>query len=297
MPLLICLVVAVCLMVFPTFRCAVSHPVLVVKNAVPDFVRFIRLRLWRNYKTGELNIYCGYFGKGKTLSAVHKVVSVYNRYDGLTVWDDARKKFVTQKILVLSNVNLTIPYRPLESLGQIVALSKLLQETDTKNDTLTCMIVLLDELSVQLNSRSFKDNIDAYFLNTMMCCRHYHISFYGTAQRFGHVDKMMRDVTNVVIQCDKLWRFQRQSVYDAWELEQAQSPALVRPLFRTCWFVQNADYAAYDTLAVVGNLAKKYKEGDMLTEAEVLAKQQPMTASLDSVTQPSRLLRKRRKTK
>lgn len=42
----------------------------------------------------------------------------------------------------------------------------------------------MDELSVQMNSRSFKDNFNAYFLNTLLCCRHYHISFYGSAQRF-----------------------------------------------------------------------------------------------------------------
>lgn len=297
MAILVLVIFVFCLLAFPTFRCAVSHPILVVKNGVPDLINYIRLRMWRNYQTGELNVYCGYFGKGKTLSAVHKVVGVYNKYNDLVIWDRSRKKFVTQKILVLSNVSLKIPYRPLESLGQIVALSQLLHKTDEENDTLTCLIVCLDELSVQMNSRSFKDNIDAYFLNTMMCCRHYHISFYGTAQRFGHVDKMMRDVTNVVIQCDKLWRFQRQSVYDAWELENAQSPALVKPLFTTCWFVCNEDYDAYDTLAVVGNLSKKYKEGDMLTEAEILANQAPTLANPDLVTQPSRMLRKQRKGK
>ena len=67
---------------------------------------------------------------------------------------------------------------------------------------MTVTIVAMDELSVQMNSRSFKDNFNAYFLNTLLCCRHYHISFYGSAQRFQHVDKLLRDVTHTVIQCN-----------------------------------------------------------------------------------------------
>ena len=51
-----------------------------------------------------------------------------------------------------------------------------------------------------------------------MTCRHHYISLYYTAQRFGHVDALLRQVTSY---CDKLWRFQRLKYYDAWELENA----------------------------------------------------------------------------
>lgn len=158
--------------------------------------------------------------------------------------------------------------------------------------TLTITIVCMDELSVQMNSRSFKDNINAYFLNTLMCCRHYHISFYGSAQRFQHVDKMLRDVTMNVVQCKKVWRFQFNSYYDGFQLENAQDPTLVRPLRRACWFVTDADYNAYDTLQVVDNLQKSFNENDMLTEAEILANQAaPAPVGMDAVT-PSRKAKK-----
>ena len=82
-------------------------------------------------------------------------------------------------------------------------------------------------------------------------------------------------------------------------LENAQDPNLVRPIRRTCWFVTDADYNAYDTLQVVDNLKKSFDEHDMLSEAEILANQAaPAPLGLDAVT-PSRKGRKiqREKTK
>ncbi len=65
---------------------------------------------------------------------------------------------------------------------------------------------------------------------------------------------------------------------------------------RGCWFVTNADYDAYDTLACVGNLTKAMKEGDMMTEAEILALQQnTQQSNMDAVSKPSRKWRRRQK--
>ena len=281
--------------VSPAFRCCVGHPLNSIRYAVLDLVEYFRMKYFNLCPTGALDIFCGYFGSGKTLSAVHKVVGLYNRYDGLTVWDRRQKKFVKQRILILSNVSLSVPYVPLEGLAQVVAASKVNAGYDDEHGTLTVTIVLMDELSVQMNSREFKSNFNAYFLNTLLCCRHYHISFYGTSQRFAHCDKLLRDVTHNVVQCKKIWRFQVLSWYDAWQLENAQNPELVQPVKISAWFVRNADYAAYDTLAVVGNLEKSFSEGDMLSEAEILANQVPGSGDLDRVTKPSRKLKRLRK--
>lgn len=290
------IVFGILLICWPEFRCIVLHPVSVPKYGYLDLLEYIRHKRSRLCSTGDLNIYCGYFGSGKTLSLVHKVVGLYERYNGLTVWCDRRKQWVTQRILILSNVTLSVPYVPLNSLAQIVAASKANTAYDDEHNTLTVTVCCMDELSLQMNSRSFKDNFNAYFLNCLLCCRHYHISFYGSAQRFQHVDKLMRDVTLNVIQCKKTWRLQRNSYYDAWEMENATNPDLIKPLRISCWFVRNKDYAAYDTLAVVDNLEKKFQEGDMLTEAEILQNQAPPApVGLDGISRPSRILKKIRK--
>lgn len=277
------------LVMFPTVRCAVSHPVALVVNGCRDIVQYYKHKEFNVCHTGELVAYTGLFGKGKTLSAVHRVVAAYHQYDGKKVWCPRRKKLVTQRVKVISNVKLNIPYEDFVSLEQIVLDAERKQAYDDANDTLTVTLVLGDEFSVQMNSRSFKTNIDPLFLNTILTCRHYYISLYYTAQRFSHVDALLRQVTSYVVECNKLWRFQRLNYYDAWEMENATSGQLLTPIARKCWFVLNKDYAAYNTLACVGNLKKSMKEGDMMSEDEILKLQQnTQQVNMDGVTKPSR---------
>lgn len=284
------------LVMFPTLRCAVFHPFAVIFNGIRDFRQYLAHREYNRCGTGELVAYTGLFGKGKTLSAVHRVVSAYNQYDGKPVWCPRRKKIVTQRVKIISNVALSVPYEDFVSLEQIVLAAERNQSFDDEHNTLTVTLVLGDEFSVQMNSRSFKTNIDPLFLNTILTCRHYYISLYYTAQRFGHVDALLRQVTSYVVECDKLWRFQRQSIYDAWDLENATNTQLIAPRSRTCWFVLNRDYQAYNTLACVGNLKKSMKAGDMMSEDEILKLQQnTQAANMDAVDKPSRRWKRRQK--
>lgn len=261
-------------------------------------IKHFKHKEFNSCHTGELVAYTGLFGKGKTLSAVHRVVSAYHQYDGKKVWCPRRHKMVTQHVKVISNVSLSIPYENFVSLEQVVLDAERKQAFDDENNTLTVTLVLGDEFSVQMNSRNFKNNIDPLFLNTILTCRHYYISLYYTAQRFGHVDALLRQVTSYVIECNKLWRFQRLSYYDAWELENATNTQLIKPLSRKCWFVRDRDYNAYNTLACVGNLKKSMKDGDMMTEAEILALQQnSQQSNMEVVTNPSRRWKKVHKPK
>lgn len=85
--------------------------------------------------------------------------------------------------------------------------------------------------------------------------------------------------------------------YDAFELENAADPTLIRPKRRFGWFIDDKAFNAYDTLACVDNLAKSCAEGDMLTETEILANQGNTGSDMDAVTSPSRkYIRARKKT-
>lgn len=285
------------LIAFPTIRCALTHPVSLTWYGCRDLYHYILHKQYNFCGTGELVAYTGLFGKGKTLSAVHRVVSAYDHYEGKPVWCPRRKKIVTQRVKVISNVALSIPYEDFVSLEQIVLDAERKQAYDDEHDTLTVTLVLGDEFSVQMNSRNFKTNIDPLFLNTILTCRHYYISLYYTAQRFGHVDALLRQVTSYVVECDKLWRLQRLAKYDAWDLENAASTQLVAPLVKSCWFVRDRDYEAYNTLACVGNLKKSMKAGDMMSEEEILKLQQnTQQVNMEGVAKPSkRWLRNRKK--
>lgn len=296
---LVVIVVSLALMwLFPVVRCTVFNVVPVLKNIPVDVFFYYRHKMYNLCKTGELIAYVGLFGKGKTLSAVHSITKKYKRYNDKLVWCMRRKCFVIQKIKVISNVELNIPYERFISLEQVILCAETNQLYDDENNTLTVTLVLGDEFSVQMNSRNFKSNIDPLFLNTLLTCRHYHISLYYTAQRFQHVDALLRQVTSYVLSCDKVWRYQQLSQYSAWEMENAANPALLKPQKRFCWFVKNSDYSAYDTLACVGNLKKSIQAGDMLTTEEILTLQCNQPANMQAVEKPSKgWMRTQRKTR
>ena len=117
---------------FPVVRCAVCHPVSLTIYGVKDLFQYFRNREYNFCGSGELVGYTGLFGKGKTLSAVHRVVGTYKAFDGKKVWCPRRRKIVTQKIKVISNVALKIPYEELKSLKQIVQAAKSQQDKELK---------------------------------------------------------------------------------------------------------------------------------------------------------------------
>lgn len=281
---------------FVPFRLVVQNPFATIYNAVKDVVFYFKHKKKNECPTGKIIAYTALFGGGKTLSVVHYVTSMFYRYNDVPVWDRDRKKFVTQKIHIISNVDLVgVPYEKFVSLEQIVRVADKFHEMDLENDTLTVTIVLGDEFSVQLNSREFKKNIDPLFLNTLLTCRHHHILLVYDAQRFNHVDALLRQVTLVVIECRKIWRFMVQYEFDAYEMENAVNPSLLTPKHCYGWFIRDRDYNAYDTLACVGNLKKSCESGDMLSEEEILNLQCNQGVNMEAVTTPSKEYRKARK--
>lgn len=104
-------------------------------------------------------------------------------------------------------------------------------------------------------------------------------------------------MTSYVIDCDKLWRFQRLKLYDAWDMENAANTKLLMPFSRRCWFVRERDHQAYNTMACVGNLKKAMKAGDMMSEEEILKLQQnTQEPNMEGIARPSRRwLRQKRK--
>ncbi len=260
--------------IFSVFiRTLLFNPFKTIYYSIRDLILYFKQHRYDNMETGKLICYTALFGGGKTLSCVHYVNSLYHRYNDKKIYDIDRKKWVTQKVHIISNVDLTIPYEKFTSLAQIVRVAERFRDMDNINDTLTCTIVLGDEFSVQMNSRSFKTNIDPLFLNTLLTCRHHHIMLIYNAQRFNHVDALLRQVTSYVVECKKVWRVVIQSTYDAYTLENTNDPQSLKPMGQNGWFVRDKDYALYDTLACVGNLKKSIDEGDMESEIEIINRQ------------------------
>lgn len=281
---------------FISFRVMVLHPVLTLTYAVRDIYRYFRQRKYDYYDAGLLNCYFAHFGRGKTLSAVHYVAAIFRRYNNKRVWDRGQKRFVKQKVHIISNVHLNgIPYEELASLSQVVCCAWKNKKIDEENGTRTVVLVLLDEASSQLNSRNFKSNIDADFLNTLITSRHFHMSLIYTSQKFHLVDALLRSVTQTCISCNKMWRIMVQNIYSADDLEHASDPTMVKPYAKKGWFIRDSDFALYDTLATVDKLKRAVESGDMMTEKEIMEMRGNMNPDNEAVVSRSRKFKRLRK--
>lgn len=278
------------------FRLLILHPIKSVRYAVHDIVLYFQHHDYDRYDGGLLNCYFAHFGGGKTLSVVQYVCWLFRRYNNKRVWDRGKKKFVLQKVHIISNVHLNgVPYEELCSLSQIVCCAWRNKEIDQKQDTRTVVLVLLDEASSQLNSREFKTNINADFLNTLITSRHFSMSILYTSQKFKLVDALLRSVTQRTIWCNKVWRFMVQYWYDADEMEYAQNPTLVKPYRRTGFFITDREYNAYDTLATVEKLKKSVDKNDMMSEKEILEMRGQLNPDMDMVTPTRKYMRRQKK--
>lgn len=258
------------LFVIVPFRVIFFHLIATISYTFRDLFLYVLRRSWNYAPVGFIYAFTGLFGQGKTLSSVNYVVRYFKRYNNKKVYDPFRKCWVTQYVNVLSNVKLSIPYVEFVSLKQIVNIASNVSAQNKKNNARFITIVFGDEFSVQLNSRNFKANLDPLTLATILTCRHHGICMLYTAQRFQHVDALLRQVTERVAECHKLWRIQCLTWYDGWKLENSVTVDKVKPVRRSGWFVRQRDYEQYDSIATVKNLIADYKAGNLFSEQKIL---------------------------
>jgi len=298
MILLIMIGIIMLLIAFPAVRCGLMHPIGVLFYLVADTYEYFRYKKYNDCPYGLINVFTGLFGDGKTLTVVHLVVCfLYMKYDGKKVYDKKRKKFVTQRINIISNVTLSVPHTKFVSMEQVATVAEDREKYDAEHDTRTVTIVLGDEFSSQMNSREFRSNFNMEVLNSLLTCRHLYMSFYITTQEFTMIDLTLRRVTRWVVDCKKYWRFQMNYYYSPKDVENATNLQLINPIRTECWFVKNVDDKRYDTMECVGNLIKQWRAGDMMTDEEKLALEMPGAGTFgpDGLLNVSRKFKKLRK--
>lgn len=230
---------------------------------------------------GRIVLYSGcgsqVFGSGKTASMIHEVLSIYNKYNDLPVWSDDLQQFVSQKIHIISNVELyDVPYIKFESINQFVDLDKYgFSDQDVT-------IYLLDESGSIFNSREFRDNISTEFLRTLLQSRKNKVALYMTSQRLQFTDKILREICSVVVECRKTWRCIRCREFNALDLEYAINPEVVRPILTRYWFTRDQDFHAYNSFQLVEQIKKKYDPKDFLSTSEILETYGQSTSDLDA---------------
>lgn len=228
------------------------------------------------------------FGCGKTLLLVIRAFYIYNKYNNKFVYDEVNKKFVIQKVHIISNVELFgIPYVKFSSVNQLIEIDKF----GYPDQDVT--IFLLDESGAIFNSRNYRDNISTDLLTRLLQSRKNKMALYMTSQRFAFTDKILREVCNEVTTCRKWWRIVKTVNYNAYDLENAINPDLVKPLSTRYYFIFNSDYSKYNSYQLVEELRKDYKPGDYLNTSEILQNYGSNDGSLENVSRPSRKAKRR----
>lgn len=300
MYIIILLIITVLMICSVVFRVALLNLFSCIKYGLIDLFEYITKYKFNTVKYGGIIFFQGNFGHGKTLSAVHMVSRLYNRYNGRYIYDSELGK-VKQYIQVVTNVHFNnIPYVPLNSLQEIVELTEKQPTYDKVHNIKTKTIVLIDESSCYLNSRSYKSNINPLFLNFLIQNRKAGIThFILISQKFCLTDKLMRDVTEVVINCRKIWRFMVHYCYLPEDLESSSNLQNLKPIKRYGWFIHDKDYNAYSTTQMCNRLVTQFEENpqDFISETDILALQQGFVENPENVRNKSHSLKKRLKRK
>lgn len=228
------------------------------------------------------------FGCGKTLMLVLRAKYIYKRYNDKWVYSSSAGCFVKQKVHIVSNVELyDIPYIKFKDINQFIDIEQFgFPEQDVT-------IFLLDESGCIFNSRKYRDNISTEFLTRLLQSRKHKVALYMTSQRFMFTDKILREVCNEVVMCRKWWRVVRTAVYDAYELENAVNPSLIKPRRVSYQLMTDKDYHSYNSYQLVEDLRKDYKPGDYLDTQEILATYGDAPSGLDHVSHPSKKAKRR----
>lgn len=257
---------------FKVVRCILFNIHYVSFYSVKDIFLYFKERKWKFFTEYGIDMYVGMFGHGKTLSMVHKARNLYKLYG--------------DSIDFISNIELKgIRYTPLVNFNQLVDLGKELEEG--KQGT----VVIIDEISSVLSHRNYA-SFPLELIGLLCQQRKRHVYIMCTAQRFFMVDKIWRSITTNVFDCNKIWRLQHVSCYDAWDYENAMNTQMIRRMSHHWWFVRDIDYNSYDTSQMID----KQKAADFISNEESIVRKGLDSAVNElAVSKPSKKLKKFRK--
>lgn len=286
MLLIILLFVLIFFIISPVFRCLVFNIHKYIYHKIISVYEYIRYKEYNIPVFLGMTLWCGNsekpMGSGKTLALCNTVVSIYNRYNNKVFIDKETKQKKIVKIMVLSNIVLNeIDYIEFKGFDQITQFTNLKNKLEEENSNYSYFLyVLLDESSVFLNSRNFKNNFTIEQLNDLTQVRHNQIQLLGfTSQRFEMTDVNIRRLSSYVKTCNLIdipflnkKRFLLIRTYISRDLEEATSELMVKPISVNCYYIGNNKngwhYGGYDTNEMAGKIQQKISEGDYLSDED-----------------------------
>lgn len=245
-----------------------------------DFRHYLKIKGWRNFEGWGIHIYTGRFGASKTSSMVHDAYCLARRYPQVTIVTNVSLQGFPEHTKIL----------PLRSPQDIL---------NAPDNTL----VLIDEIGTIFNSRDFaksKESMPKLLFQHLCQCRHRHMMMFATAQRWGFIDKQIRDISATVRSCSidyghPFSRLGKVYEYDALDYDLAYTNPMLplRPLDCWCYLQTDKIRQLYDTREMVSTLLSM----EYISDSEIMANRGEMPVDIDSLDRKSskRVLKNARK--
>ncbi len=257
----------------PKVRVFLHHLPHYLKLLPRDIKLYFKQKKYNNAPIGTITAYIANsgtpFGSGKTLSSVKKLVEIYRKYNGLTVYHNG--KFVKQYIRIFSNIDINcagaVRIRCLEEYSDYI------ESHHDFEDRYVCYLHV-DEAGTEFNSRAFSGNFTPDFISDIVTCRHNWSSFLYTTQEFGMVDKLLRSVTTNLYACSHTGRIFYNQSYLPKQVENVDDISMLKPLTTSGYLATDALYNTYDTHARFERMSKEVKDGQTLSVDEIISRKE-----------------------
>lgn len=247
---------------------------------VKDVYKYFKEHENKHFHLWGLHIYLGKFGQGKTSTMVRDAYNLCCRYEDVTV---------------LTNLKLT----NFPNHTKILELKSIQDILNAPDNT----IVLIDEIGTIFNSRDFQQNqrkgkgdepegLPKVLFQHICQVRHRHMVIFGTVQRWGFLEKQLREITNDVTVCSAFpshpfSRIITNYCYDAEEYNLFyQSPLRpLVPLTGDVWIQTDKLRALYNTKEMVNTMLKMDYVSDEETERNRAFEALGLAAPMDKKTE------------
>ena len=251
---------------------------------IKDVYTYFKNHENKRFQEWGLHIFVGKFGQGKTCSAVRYVYNLCCRYEDVTVLTN----------LKLMNFPKHTQIKELRCIQDIL---------DAPDNT----IVLIDEIGTIFNSRDFQSNsrkgkgsepegMPKVLFQHICQVRHRHMVIIGTVQKWGFLEKQLREITADVTVCSAFpshpfSRIITNYCYDRDEYDLFyQSPLRpLVPLMGEVWLQTDKIRSLYDTKEMVNTILKMDYVSDEETERNRAFEALGLVAPMDKKTEKTLL--------
>lgn len=210
-----------------------------------DIFKHIKNRTYeKKFEHYGFRLYCGLGGAGKTLAIIQQLQEFKKDYP---------------KLYICTNFDTPLADKYISSWQDLI-------DIENPNGTEFGVVFAFDEIHLTFNSTNYKDRPEQ-LLEYISQQRKMHKLILGSAQVFNRVDKILREQSNIVIDCNTIagrWNFQRAYRTEDYLLNGDIKDNGIRKrdtLWKKNFIATDKIFNLYDTYQILKPLIQKNEKG------------------------------------